>query len=550
MKRFFRPSVLLIFLGCIFVWLSVSSAMRESLTYDEIVHIQEGKNAWIKREFLIDTNNPPLIRELAVLPLLFTGNMPRRDTYPNVDALPARLVIVVLALFLGYGIFRVTKKYFGIGSALFATTLYAFEPTMLGVNHLVTQDLGSALFFFLGYMSLIIMIRTPSWKTFIFHGVCIGLLATTKITLLAYYAFSALIIVAYMLHGKGYAWRKTHSLKIMLSIFICMMVIWSTYFFRMSVVILPSTTTGRVSERIREYATSRNNKVALAGLTILEHVPIPLGDYIAVIKNTAVRSTIPAKTFFLGQWYPRPQWYFMLVTFVLKTPIPLLILTGIGMYTLYQSRKRRATLIILTTPIIAILAASALSPMQPFVRYILPVYPFLTILAAASLSAKQSTRMYIMLWALFLWLIVGTAMQFPHFISYANEFAGDKSLRYQRFTDSNIDWGQGLITLSTYVRQEKPSDVRLSYFGRDDASRYGFPSHRAFGSYKAPEICAFHDIAYPQHTGKAITVISVSNWHECGYFKQPLYQKTQMIRVIGSQFLVFDLVADQKIEDK
>lgn len=547
MKRFFQPTVLIIILACIFVWLSVSSSMRESLTYDEIVHIEEGKNAWLKREFLIDTNNPPLIRELAVLPLLFTGSS---DANPHIEALPARLVIVLLAVLLGYSIFFITKNYLGVGAALFAAAIYAFEPNMLGFNHLVTQDIGGAFFFFLGYMSLIIMIRSPSWKTFIYHGICMGLLASTKITLLAYYALSALFIVPYMLQGKGYAWWRIHSSKIIFSIFICMMVIWSTYFFRMSVVILPSSTTGRVSEKIREYATNHNNTLALVGLNILEHVPIPLGDYIAVIKNTAVRSTIPAKTFFLGHWYPRPEWYFILVTFVLKTPIPLLVLSGVGMYTLYQSRKQRTMLIVLVTPIASILTASAVSPMQPFVRYVLPIYPFLAILAAASLSAKQSTRMYMMLSGLFLWLVVGTVMQFPHFISYANEFTGDKGLRYQHFTDSNIDWGQGLVTLSTFISQEKPSFVRLSYFGRDDASRYGFPSQSAFGSYKAPEICAFHDVSYPHNIGKAITVISVSNWHECEYFKQPLYQETLIVRVIGSQFLVFDLVTDQKIEDK
>lgn len=540
MKRFINPAVLICILGCIFVWLSVSSALRESLTYDEIVHIEEGKNAWLKREFLIDTNNPPLIRELAVLPLLFMGDTSQRNSPPHMDALPARLVIVLLAIVLGGSIFFVTKNFFGMSAAILAITIYVFEPTMLGLNHLVTQDIGAALFFFLGYMSLIYMLRSPSWKTFAYHGVCMGLLASAKITLLAYYALSSLVIVPYMLHKKGFAWWHTQKIRIGFSVLVCLLVIWSTYFFRMSVVILPSSTSGRVSEKIRNYASGHNNKILLAGLNILEHVPLPLGDYIAVIKNTAVRSTIPAKTFFLGQWYPRPQWYFMLVTFVLKTPIPLLLLSAAGAYTLYRSRTHRIILMVLAAPVVAILAASAVSPMQPFVRYVLPIYPFLTILAASLLVKKRSMTTNLVISCLVLWLVAGTLLQFPHFLSFANEFAGNRSVRYERFTDSNIDWGQGLITLSSFIKEEKPSAVRLSYFGRDDASRYGFPSETAFGSYKAPEICAFHDIAYPTNTGNDITVISVSNWHECGYFKQPRFRENLIIRVIGSQFLVFD----------
>ncbi len=540
MKRFINPAVLIGILGCIFVWLSVSSALRESLTYDEIVHIEEGKNAWLKREFLIDTNNPPLIRELAVLPLLIMGNTSQSNSPPHMDALPARLVIVLLAVVLGSSIFVVTKNFFGMSAATLAITIYAFEPTMLGLNHLVTQDLGAALFFFLGYMSLIYMIRSPSWKTFAYHGVCMGLLASAKITLLAYYALSSLVIVPYMLHKKGFVWWHTQKIRIGFSVLVCLLVIWSTYFFRMSVVILPSSTSGRVSEKIRNYASVHNNKILLAGLNILEQVPLPLGDYIAVIKNTAVRSTIPAKTFFLGTWYPRPEWYFMLVTVILKTPIPLLVLSAAGAYTLYRSRKHRTILIVLAAPVVAILAASAISPMQPFVRYVLPIYPFLTILASSLLVQKRSMTTNLVLSGLVLWLAVGTLSQFPHFLSFANEFAGNRSLRYQRFTDSNIDWGQGLITLSSFIKEEKPSVVRLSYFGRDDASQYGFPSMTAFGSYKAPEICAFHDIAYPTNTGNHITVISVSNWHECGYFTRPRYRENLIIRVIGSQFLVFD----------
>jgi hypothetical protein len=58
----------------IFFALSFLSAKNESLTYDEVVHLQEGLNALKYHKFEIDTNNPPLIRELASMPVFLGSN--------------------------------------------------------------------------------------------------------------------------------------------------------------------------------------------------------------------------------------------------------------------------------------------------------------------------------------------------------------------------------------------------------------------------------------------------------------------------------------------
>ena len=131
--------VILIFL---FIVLSLGSARSESLTFDEIVHKEEGINALTKHTFLIDTNNPPLIRELALLPtVLGVGTL-----------IPARLVIILLGALTLIAVYRFTKRYFGRTQALFALFLLALEPTFLANSHYATLDTGVTLFFFIGYM--------------------------------------------------------------------------------------------------------------------------------------------------------------------------------------------------------------------------------------------------------------------------------------------------------------------------------------------------------------------------------------------------------------
>jgi len=524
-------------IACIFLTLSVGSATRESLTFDEIVHIEEGIHAWKKHTFDIDTNNPPLIRELAVIPLLRTASA-IKPQIPNQSMFFPRMIIVTLSVLLGISLFVFSNSFFGLTAAAFSVALYGIDPNILANNHYVTQDVGAAFFFFLGYMSLVLMLRAPSWKTFFWHGICMGLMAATKITLLPYYAVSACMLLPFILGRKSVAYIYHNLPKILFSIVVCFSVIWGTYFFKWNVVIVPTAREGRVSDRVLLYAKSHGIPIIVQGLHFLQYQKIPLGDYIAVLKNTAIRSTQKTPTFFLGQLYAKPRWYFMVVNMLYKTPISLILLFLIGLWRGLRNSTLRKRTIILLIPVISILLVSMMSPMQPLVRYMLPIYPFILMIAGLSFPNRWTLQRYAVL-LIFAWSSIAAFNQYPHFISYANEFSGPRESRYLKFSDSNLDWGQGLITLSSYIKSIRPSSIHFSYFGRDDANAYGFTSDLSFGSYKSNEICAFHNVSYPHYTGPSVTVISVSNWYGCGYNTTSLYAKSRIVSVVGDSFLVF-----------
>ena len=122
MSRFFAICISIVLLG-FFVVISVQSALRESLTFDEIVHMEEVYHAWRDHTFHVDTNNPPLIRELAVLPLLLIPQSHDKSPAPNIQAFPARFVIIVLGVLLGAGVMFVGSRYFGYEAGLFALAL-------------------------------------------------------------------------------------------------------------------------------------------------------------------------------------------------------------------------------------------------------------------------------------------------------------------------------------------------------------------------------------------------------------------------------------------
>jgi hypothetical protein len=82
------------------------------------------------------------------------------------------------------------------------------------------------------------------------------------------------------------------------------------------------------------------------------------------------------------------------------------------------------------------------------------------------------------------WLILGTLITWPNFLSYFNEIAGgpDNGWRYLR--DSNIDWGQDLPLLKEYMNKKGIKEIKLAYFGEGMPEQYAIKHKGIFGKEK------------------------------------------------------------------
>ena len=70
----------------------------------------------------------------------------------------------------------------------------------------------------------------------------------------------------------------------------------------------------------------------------------------------------------------------------------------------------------------------------------------------------------------------------PGYLSYFTPFVRS-SESYRLLTDSNLDWGQGLLALRDYQRDHPGERISLSYFGSVDPQAYGIQSD-FFGGHK------------------------------------------------------------------
>jgi hypothetical protein len=211
-----------------------------------------------------------------------------------------------------------------------------------------------------------------------------------------------------------------------------------------------------------------------------------------------------------------------------------MIFLVIGLIFLVKERKY-----IILIPIFSIIFFILVSKTDLRLRYLLPAYPYLaltTSLGAVKVWEKyKNIRLVSIIFCI--WFLTALFASFPHSISYTNELTKLFGKPYLVLSDSNIDWGQGLISLSVFSKKQNIGIVNLSYYGSDDPNQYGF------SGYLYENICKKNctlEKTYINKEGqqKEITAISITNWQECGFYRE-LYPREKIRDIIGGSILIF-----------
>ena len=185
-------------------------------------------------------------------------------------------------------------------------------------------------------------------------------------------------------------------------------------------------------------------------------------------------------------------WQYFPIAFMLKTPLPTLLLGVLTLSALLAGRRRSLTeeMALWSFPLVYGLA-SLTSTLNIGYRHLLPVLPFLFVSSGRLLSiSPHDTRAameidiqgsgwwraairYSLLLLLVLWLVIETTCMRPHFLAYFNSLAGQADQGYRYLADSNTDWGQTLKALAAHQRSRNLGAVRLSQFTFLDPATYG-----------------------------------------------------------------------------
>jgi hypothetical protein len=283
-------------------------------------------------------------------------------------------------------------------------------------------------------------------------GVAIGVMAISKFSVLPH----VFLAVAFVLvsnhsrsllsfHPKEWNWTKAFAIC-----GVSFLVLWSSYFFRIS------------------------------SFEVFRHkIKVPAGDYLSAISFQRYHNIAGHSSLFLGQVSHEGGWKLYYPTVILlkwPTEVLLLLLTAIVLLILGRVRIPSELAIAFTFPGVFFLFA-IMSRVDTGERLILPMYPFALFACGFVWEWSRSRKnLQIGLMALVALLCIDALRYAPDYLSYFTPFLVSDQ-KYMFLSDSNIDWGEGLIALREYEKQYPDEEIHLAYHGSVVPSQYGIRAH-------------------------------------------------------------------------
>lgn len=534
----------LAFLIIILESIQISSLLADSQTVDEGPHILAGYSYLKTGKILLNPEHPPLIKTWSALPLLIL-NPDLPEEIKNAAKTPAeldqwglsyeflyknrvpadtmifwsRLMMVILTTIGALGIALIARSWFGNLAGIIAFTLFAFDPNVLAHGRLVATDTGSAIFIFFAVYAFYLFLKKPNLLRAASTGVVFGLALATKFSSLTLIpVFSILLILKIV--KERYDLKKYLKL-IPLFVLTAIITLWAIYGFNIE---KPGSDPkvkelyAQNAELLKDpgaYQDSDGKNYWLARLAIhtfdpskqpgttfkwaANNIPIPAYRYFRGFFDFLAHDYRGHYTYLSGYIYDIGIWQYFVIAYLIKSPIPLLILLAFSLcvFAIIWIRKIDFPFIgyVLLIPPLVYWLISLKSHINIGVRHLMPIYPFYAVIIAGAIaiilkkipehspffqksllinsSRKHRIFFKILIATLILWFLAETAIIYPYHLSYFNELIGGPKNGHQYLLDSNIDWGQDFLRLKKYMKNNNLDSVYLRYFGKTDWDYYG-----------------------------------------------------------------------------
>ncbi len=428
-------AIAFVLLGIMFV-LIFSSAWNDSAVMDELAHIPAGYSYLTQKDYRLNPEHPPLIKDLAAIPLLFLNldfptdaiawksdvngqwDMGRIFLYEsgnNADKIIhwARFPIMLLAILFGWMFWKWVRRIYGDKVGLLALFFFAFSPTFLAHSRYVTTDLAASFGFFIGIAAFLDFLfrqnkNDPSYsknrarKSLIIAGVALGVAELLKFSLVLlaplYIVFGALWVFlnCYENFEAKRFFKELFSMlgKIILIGLIGLAIIWLVYLHHT----WNYPTERQVSDTTSILQSFGRRSLAdpviwLSGIPVLR----ALGQYFLGILMVLQRAAGGNTTYFVGEISNAGWKYYFPLLYLVKEQLAFLILALIALIFGFknmlksQSKNLRNVLewlrenFVITAGLIfiAVYWTQALTtPLNIGIRHVLPTFPFIYLMVA------------------------------------------------------------------------------------------------------------------------------------------------------------------------
>lgn len=452
----------------------VSASPKLSATFDEPFYLESALKAWrTGSNFeLMKAGTMPLPMDLEYLPVYLMEQYQGEQfdesaEFHRILQIGRNFNLIFWWLLLIYG-FRLASAYGGTWAGRLAVMLIATEPSFLGHACLASTDIAITalmLVFALHYQAG----RGGSgFKRWFIPGVLYGLAMTAKASALTFVP-----IVMFALEvptwWKNRIWSKSADSGWIRHLWTQATPLWRD-FWKMLVVAtvvlwgycgsdwiaLPSGV--KWAETIEDETWGPKIRWFINHLKIFPNA----GQGVVYQIKHNIRGH---GAYLLGDWYPRAVKYYFPVALSIKLTVPVL-----GLFFLMLARPRS-----LATPMTIIVAMMFLFTfnvrVQIGIRLIFPFVAFFLVMlgvgfARISEAWKPAVR-WVSLFGFVPLVMYPPTKVWPDGLRYANELWGGPDRVHLYLSDSNSDWGQGVIELDQRTREMGLPLAKVWYYGMD-----------------------------------------------------------------------------------
>lgn len=428
MKTMARSNYLVFAILALMAVLLFFSAAGESAIMDELAHIPAGYSYVALKDYRLNPEHPPLIKDIAALPALFLdlnfpintkpwsddingqwdqGRIFLYESGNNADQILfwMRIPEMVLALCFGWLFWLWTKKNYGHKAALLALAFYAFSPTFIAHSRYVTTDLAAAFAFFIGIVSFLNFLKEPSAKNTMIAGIIFGVAQLLKFSLFLLIPLYAVLLVIWTLvqmhlsiRDKAVFFLRILGKTVVIGL-IGLILIWGVYAYH--VWNYPPERQLSDSEFILGSFGVRS-LVDLNLWMIQQPLLRPLAQYMLGILMVIQRVAGGNTAYFLGEVSSSGSFLYFPVLYFLKEPLVFHILsfTALGFALKRFARAKRKTFskilwwardhFLETASLVFVTLYwgwSMRSPLNIGVRHLLPTFPFIYVLVAKEITS-------------------------------------------------------------------------------------------------------------------------------------------------------------------
>jgi 4-amino-4-deoxy-L-arabinose transferase-like glycosyltransferase len=440
-------------------------------------------------------------------------------------------------------IFLWTRRLYGDATGLIAAAIFSMLPVILAHSGLATTDIPLAACYIIAVYAYTRWLEEPNWRHAVGFGIATGVALGVKLSTLAFLPVTMLgILPIYLLstrktagggEEKGWGLGSVGSVAkaIAIAIVCIFMVLWTAYRFSHAPIDVISPSADRVAAKVFGRSSSMTR-----GIRVLDaKVQLPMPEVLEGLRELRDINNTHPLSYLFGRVKAGGWWYFYPVAITVKTPLAALVFALIGAVSLGLTWFRTRRDWQRTVPIVAFLGPIVIAmptSLDIGVRHVMPVFAFLSMLAAvgavrlwngkngsASSPAMWGGRIAVVVLAA--WLVVSSVRAHPDYLAYFNELGGKHPENILLISD--LDWGQDLTRLSTYLREQQVKHVTVASANTFDSNALGFPEteHMTCGSTPSGWV--------------AVELRSVRLFPEC----YPWISQQKLITTVGKTELIY-----------